>query len=286
MSNLLPVLQENDIAVEQPKKHVSYSELVTWLDCSWKHFQKYIQKIKLDSQSEHTEFGHVMHEALQTFLGTRVMPSSETVIENLKEAFAKYNISVKEKEFHDTVEPILAEVPQFLTETFGDWEYIAAEEQLYEAVMVQEDRFFKGFIDGIVKIKKSARLKRAKPDEYEYWIVDWKTCAWGWTMEKKTDRKKTMQLAFYKHFWSKKLGIPFEDIKCGFILLKRTPAKDKETGKTKSRIELVPVSVGPKTMQAALDDLGRMLGSVKKGFKTKNRNSCTYCEYKNTEHCR
>ena len=99
------------------------------------------------------------------------------------------------------------------------------------------------------------------------------------------DKKKTLQLVLYKHFWAQKLKVDLSDIRCGFVLLKRTPAKDKETGLKRSRCELVPVSVGDKSIANGLADLGRMLGSVKKKFYSKNRDSCRFCEYKSTVHC-
>lgn len=278
----LKVINENNIEklpiIE--KKHTSYSELITWIDCSWKHKLKYKDLINLSKGSEHTEFGHEVHAALDTFLKTKVMPPSEEVVVKFQEAIDKLGIEVEHKDFHDVIDPILKEVPIFLEEKFKGWEFVASEQSLYEEAGVQEDRYFKGFIDGIIKVPKSSRLKRAKPDEFEYWILDWKTCAWGWDMKKKTDPKKTMQLAFYKHFFSKKFSIDIKDIRCGFVLLKRTPSK-----KSTERCELVPVSVGEKSIQNALDNLGNMLGSFKKKLYQKNRNSCTYCEYKGTVHC-
>jgi hypothetical protein len=285
MTTHLPVINtENVLEVTPPesppvKKHVSYSELVCWLECSYRHFLKYIKKIDLDGPSVHTEFGHTMHDMGEVYLRTRVMPDPEEAKVKLTELFTKYNFEYKDKEFQDTIAPIAAEIPGFLDEHFKDWKYIGAEDKLYEAAGVQDDFFFKGFIDGIIQVPKSSRLKRAKPDEMEYWIIDWKTTGWGWTMEKKTDKKKILQLAFYKHFWAKKLGIDPKEIRCGFILLKRTPAKDKP------RCELVAVSIGEKTINDALNDLGRMIGSVKKKFMNKNRNSCKFCVYKGTAHC-
>lgn len=279
--NINSVLEEDAVGPLLPtgKRHVSYSELVCWLECSFRHYLKYIKKVDLDGPSVHTEFGHVLHDMNEKFLKTRVMPSAVEARKELTELYTKFNLNGSENEFHDTIAPITEEIPQFMDQTFKDWEFIGSEEKLYENSGVHEDQFFKGFIDGIVKVPKSSRLKRAKPGEFEYWIIDLKTTSWGWDFKKKTDKNKILQLALYKHFWSKKLGIDLKDIRCGFLLAKRTPAKGKP------RCELVAVSVGEKTIENALDNLGRMIGSVKKNLRSKNRNSCLYCVYKQTEHC-
>lgn len=278
----LPVLQPQTEQVQEGavKKHVSYSELAVWMDCAFKHKLKYITKIDLDGPSVHTEFGHVIHDICEEYLKTKTLPSSfDEKREELTNLFTKFNLKGNPKEFQDVLEPIALEVPGFLDENFKDWEYIGAEEKLYESVGVQNDMFFKGFIDGIIRVPKSSRLKRAKPDDYEYHLLDWKSSSWGWDFKKKTDPKKIMQLALYKHFWGTKLGIPLKEIRTGFVLLKRTPLKGK------TRCELVSVSIGELTIQKALDTLSKMIGSVKKGFCAKNKNSCKYCVYKSTSFC-
>ena len=72
--------------------------------------------------------------------------------------------------------------------------------------------------------------------------------------------------------------VPLKDIRCGFILLKRGAKPGKVC-------ELVKVSVGPKTLERAVKIMNSMIKMVKKGFNLKNRNSCNYCPYKDTEHC-
>ena len=72
--------------------------------------------------------------------------------------------------------------------------------------------------------------------------------------------------------------MPLKDIRCGFILLKRG-------GKPGSVCELVPVSVGPKSLARAKKIVNNMITSVKRGMFLKNRDSCRYCQFKDTEHC-
>ena len=86
------------------------------------------------------------------------------------------------------------------------------------------------------------------------------------------------QLVLYKHFWSKKHNIPLNDIRCGFILLKRG-------GKPGKVVDIVPISVGPKTLAKGIKMMNNMITSVASGMYLKNRNSCKFCPYEGTKHC-
>jgi hypothetical protein len=165
---------------------------------------------------------------------------------------------------------MLFEVPKFLDDTFHDWECFDAEEMLYEEID-NHDQKFKGYIDAIIKVK-------GKKDKDIYWLLDWKTASWGWRRDKKQDFKVQMQLVLYKNYWSKKHNIPLKDIRCGFVLLKRS-------GKDGSRCELVTVSAGPKTISKAEKNINNMLISIKRKMFLKNRNNCRFCPYKDSQHC-
>ena len=62
-------------------------------------------------------------------------------------------------------ETALLGISDFMNNNYPDWEFVSAEEQLYEKI--EENIFFKGFIDGIVKYRKGKKDK--------YVIIDWKT---------------------------------------------------------------------------------------------------------------
>ena len=46
-----------------------------------------------------------------------------------------------------------------------------------------------------------------------YYILDWKTCSWGWRSDKKRDQLTTYQLTLYKHYFAKKHNIDPKNIK-------------------------------------------------------------------------
>ena len=76
---------------------------------------------------------------------------------------------------------------------------------------------------------------------------------------------------------AKKYNIDLNNIETYFILLKRTAKKN--------RVELLRVTNGQKRLDNSKKLLTNALSNIKKGFNIKNRLSCKYCEFKNTEHC-
>ena len=311
-------LFEDPTLLPTGKSHVSYSEISDWMDCSYRHRLKHIEKINMGKPSIHTEYGQVIHDVLENYILGKHQLNEETIA-SATEAFQKlcgelkekHNINVSDKDIKDfsaSIPEIVNSVPAFMDETFPGWTGFAAEHALYESVAGQTNKWFKGFIDTVIRIPKNSRkskkvtpsdegatvmrlselVKQVKPGEekqefgdgYEFWIIDWKTTSWGWDAMKKRDFQKQLQLVFYKHYFCRLLGLRLDQVKCGFVLLKRTPRKSDN-----SRCELVPVSVGPKTETKALEVLNNMINQVSSGRAIKNRNSCRFCDYNGTEHC-
>lgn len=256
------------------KPHVSFSELREWQDCSYRHKLKHINGLDLSEPSPILDFGTAVHASCEDFLKTKDL-KPEIAESALRDAFEKQkeNSAYTEKLLNSFIQEmnlILKELSIFMEDNFPNWETVDAEHFLYEPVE-KHPHAFKGYIDAIIKIKDKKNVD-------QYWLLDWKTTSWGWASDKKTDFKTHQQLIFYKNFWSKKMKIDPKNIRCGFVLLKRT-------AKIGSKCELVKVSVGDVTTQRAIKSLGNMLSSMKKGIALKNRDSCLYCPYKNTEHC-
>tara|TARA_R110002060_G_scaffold54092_1_gene64711 strand:+ start:1520 stop:2347 length:828 start_codon:yes stop_codon:yes gene_type:complete len=267
------------------KPHVSFSEIKCWKECSWRHKLIHIDKVNLNEPSPYLDFGTAVHEGCETLLETKKV-DKQKLFKNITDAWDKYGFDdpgwVEKQpgwykyapvdEWCSWAENMWDEVPDFLDETFPGWECFEAEEMLYESVE-NKDLNFKGYIDGVIKVPKK------KGEGYNYWIIDWKTSqSYGWRRQKKQDILMTAQLILYKHFWSKKHSVELKDIRCGFVLLKRG-------GKPGNICELVTVSVGPKALERALKIMNNMIGTVKKGFFLKNRNSCKYCAFENTKFC-
>lgn len=258
------------------KPHVSFSEMRDWQDCSFRHKLKYIDKVGEDVPGVHLDFGTSVHAACEHFLKTKQM-DRKIFLTKLKELWEQHepldpkNFTTKAfTDFGKQGMSILADVPDWFNKQFPEFELVAAELPLYEP-LEGFPHAFKGFIDVVIR----APGPRGKP---LIWLLDWKTCSWGWSMEKKGDPLVRAQLVLYKNFYAQKTGTDPKDIRCGFILLKRT-------AKPGSHCELVTTSVGDVTTGRSLKIIGNMVTSVKRGIAIKNRGACTFCPYYNTPHC-
>ena len=271
------------------KPHVSFSEVRIWKECAWKHKLMYIDKILDFEAGIYTEYGSILHEAIEDYLNTKSM-KIDVAIEKLENSWKKHSFdsetSIKERTliaesqgwkyrhnyFEDWKEwctNSLEDLPIFLNENYPGWELVSAEEELYEKI--DEEMSFKGFIDCIIKYKKGKKTK--------YVIIDWKTASpRGWSRDKQQDIKTIAQLILYKHYWTRKNNIPTRDVACNFVLLKRGTKK----GKT---CKIINVSSGPKSIEKANKIVKNMIAGVRRKFFMKNRSSCKFCPFANTPDC-
>lgn len=258
------------------KPHISFSELKDWKECSFRHKLKYVDHLVEDRPGVHMDFGTACHSACENFLKTGKMDVGvfKKKLFELWQPHAPKNpkdFTVKAfKQFAKEGIGILPEVPGWFNKTFPGWSFVDAEHMLYEPI-VKHPHAFKGYIDCVIK----APGPRGKE---LIWLLDFKTCSWGWSQQKKSDELVKMQLILYKNYWAIKMGVDPKDIRCGFVLLKRT-------AKPSTRCELVTTSVGEVTTAKSLTVIDNMLHSVKKGLAIKNKNSCMFCDYRQTPHC-
>lgn len=256
------------------KPHVSFSEIRDWDACSYRHRLKYVLKIDLGQPGPLLDFGTAVHASCEDYLRTREMKPSIAL--DMIRAIWEKNAALKGFEpegldrYVQEAQGILADVPSWMEATFPGWKFVDAEHYLYEPIEGRPHAF-KGFIDGVITCD-GPRGKTL------VWLLDWKTTSWGWSSDKKSDPMVRAQLTLYKNFWSTKTGTDPRDVRCGFVLLKRT-------AKPGTRCELVTSSVGDVTTGRALQVVNNMVASVKRGIAIKNKASCEYCDYKGTEHC-
>lgn len=286
MSFHLPLFKD-EAELPTGKNHVSFSEVSTAFQCRWRHKLKYVDGLK-DGGSEHTVYGSHVHEALEYWLLNKDscwFDNEENAIgcqNAIKEGFEEIGFNPKNKLEKDWLEPaseMINGVPEWMETTFPGYSMVASELELLEPLGNKGGNIFKGYVDCVIKVPKKTRAKKGAPIKYNYWILDWKTTSWGWDKRKKSDWVKKMQLALYKHFVAKKLDIPFDDIKCGFVLLKRVV-------KTGSRFELVDVSIGDQTRLHALKHVTDTINLMNDKMWLKERGeACRYCEFFATEHC-
>mgnify|MGYP003665142153 CR=1 FL=1 len=187
------------------------------------------------------------------------------------------------KDMRAQARDLLSYIIPGLKEHFGQYEVVSAEEQLYETIE-NSDKMYKGFIDLILK-KEKYNFNRfidlvLKTKDGKYHVIDWKTCSWGWDARRKNERIVAYQLAYYKHFFSKKHNIDPAEIETHFALLKRTAKSNK--------VEIFRVTSGNKKIENSLKLLDKAVYNIKHKNYVKNRLSCTAkfgCEFYNTKYC-
>lgn len=258
------------------KAHISYSELREWKECAWRHYLNHIKGLRTSDESFALSFGKAIHSSCENYLKTREM-NPNIAIDYMKVEYERNSqlqdfIKVPFEDCVAQIERILSHIPSYMEKTFTGWLYEAAEYELYEPIGDYDGTYFKGFIDGIIKVPGK------KAGTYVYWIIDWKTSNTGWYSSKRRDVLTQNQLVLYKHYWSRKLGVKYKDVKIAFIILTRDL-------RSKRVIEHFTFSAGDKRISEAVDQLGRMINSMNVGRPRKNRDACKYCRYSNTEHC-
>jgi ATP-dependent exoDNAse (exonuclease V) beta subunit len=252
--------------------HISFSELKVWNDCSYKHKLQYVDKIKIFTSNEHTTFGTAIHETNEMTLLNKIDKSAaySYFIECFNNQMAPLLNEKNEKLFNEMkiqAKAILDDVYPAMEKYFGEYEVISTEETLMEKINdLDFEFFFKGFIDAVIKTKDG-----------KYHIIDWKTCSWGWDIEKKTAPMTTYQLTFYKEYFAQKHNIDPDMIETHFALLKRTAKKNN--------VELFKVSSGEKKTKNANTLLTKAIMNINNGKYVKNKLACSTCEFNNTPHC-
>tara|TARA_A200000159_G_scaffold164833_1_gene196645 strand:+ start:2743 stop:3525 length:783 start_codon:yes stop_codon:yes gene_type:complete len=255
-------------------KRISFSELKNWKECPYRHKLIYIDKLQHFEGNEYTAFGTAIHTVCE-----KTIPSiSESPLEIFHQAFEgelqilRSNGSTLNEELvsdmRNQATPICEQVLPSVKKHFGKFEVVSVEEQLLEPIE-EFDSYgtkFKGFIDMVIRT----------PDD-KYHIIDWKTCSWGWSRDKKSDPMTTYQLTYYKNYFSKKHNIDPNKIETYFVLLKRTAKKDN--------VEVLRVTSGKKKTDNSLKVLQNAVINIEKGVRLKNRLNCRYCKFYKTEHC-
>jgi ATP-dependent exoDNAse (exonuclease V) beta subunit len=254
--------------------HISYSEIKNWTECTWRHKLLYVDKIQVDRGNEHTAFGTAVHETIENMLLGKALDPYKYFNKIFTNELNKVGLGAGtelSKEMKTQVLGLFELVVPALDEYFlkkGGWTLVSTEEALKETITESKisGYDFKGFIDLVLK-----------DGDGHYHIIDWKTCSWGWNARKKSDILFIRQLVLYKHFYARKLKINSRAISTHFGLLKRTSKKN--------RVELFRVTSGERKTKNSLDFMDRALYNISVKRYIKNRLSCKYCPFYETEHC-
>ena len=255
-------------------KRISFSELKNWKECPYRHKLIYVDKLPHFQGNEYTVFGTAIHYVCENIIpnsskkGIELFNKSfDEGLEQLRESEISINSALVE-EMREQAKPICSQILPAVRNHFGEFEIVSVEEEILEPISEFQSfgTNFKGFIDMVIKT----------PDQ-KYHIIDWKTCSWGWSSDKKTDPMTTYQLTYYKNYFAKKHNIKDRDIETYFVLLKRTAKREN--------VEVLRITSGPKKVQNALKVLENAVINIEKQNYVKNRLNCKYCKFYKTEYC-
>ena len=276
---------------------VSFSQYSTYSTCPRMYKHQYIDKLGESSANVHTIFGTAMHEVIQHYLtvfyGVSKKQANELnldkmLLSKLREEFVKEKEKMSEgapctqlelEEFFGDGRRILEwfvkHIEKFYTKS--GYELVAIEMPLnYE---IKAGVHFIAFIDIV--------LREIGSDEII--IIDLKTSTNGWNKYQKEDKIKNAQILIYKKFYSDLFGVPMQNIKVEFQIMKRKLMEDAPYPIPRIS-KHIPPNGKPSVMKAydefmgfintVFDDTGeRKLDIEYSKTPGKNKKNCKYCEF-------
>jgi hypothetical protein len=259
--------------------HISYSEFTKYQECGHRHLiEKYLEIVP-PTTSIHLIFGNSIHSSIE--MGLKENWQLERRIEHFREMFYTNMMN----ELKDS--PEFRQVNEFMeqginiialvntTKLLEKYELVGVETALYENLF--SNYHFKGFIDLIVKDRKTGRII----------IIDWKTSGEPWDVQKKKKDKIFMaQMRFYKYFYGRKFNVSLDQIDCKYVVLNRLKSKklpdlgfgDLQPVEIFSDLEEIESSL--KLLSESIRDIHirNYFPKAKLNGKTSN---CFFCPFKN-----
>jgi hypothetical protein len=276
---------------------VSFSQYSTYSTCPRMYKHQYIDKLGESSANVHTIFGTAMHEVIQHYLtvfyGVSKKQANELnldkmLLSKLREEFVKEKEKMSEgapctqlelEEFFGDGRRILEWFVKHIEKLYtkSGYELVAIEMPLnYE---IKAGVHFIAFIDIVLREIGSGEII----------IIDLKTSTNGWNKYQKEDKIKNAQILIYKKFYSDLFGVPMQNIKVEFQIMKRKLMEDAPYPIPRIS-KHIPPNGKPSVMKAydefmgfintVFDDSGeRRLDIEYSKTPGKNKKNCKYCEF-------
>lgn len=249
---------------------VSYSELKTHTECSYRHYLEYDLDKKQDA-TVWTVYGNSLHEAIDRNVGGNKLSwitFGKTFLRWVRKNSVDPKVCPDPKQWIRCGFQLYHEVFSWIDKEFDYPEILETEMRLEVPITKYPDWIFKGFIDLVLKTKDGM-----------VHICDLKTSKEGWHLKKKTDELVQKQLCVYKLFYCKLKNMDPNLVKTHFIILKREPKPGEE------RIEKLPIASSAVKMRNCEEWVDQKIGQMINQKKLKNKLSCRFCQFKNTPDC-
>lgn len=277
---------------------ISYSQYSKYAKCPRSWELAYKLNLRTKDPSIHTLFGTSFHETLQEYLGLYLNSTTDDFKRyDYKDRLKTYMVENYTKDISDTEHYT---TPEELNEFWEDgnnimnelipniytyfdnkrYDLLGIEVPIYrKATELDFDVNMLAYVDIVLYDKIMSNIV----------LIDIKTSFKGWNKHMRNDMLKQSQLLFYKYYFSKQYGVPYENINVKFLIVTRK----LEYGD--SRISMFTIPETPNDVDNSLKNLTDFVensfekdGSYKEnvvyhaisGDRNKN---CKYCEFKDRE---
>jgi disulfide oxidoreductase YuzD len=276
---------------------VSFSQYSMYSNCPQQYKLNYIDKLGESSGNIHTIFGTGMHETIQHYLSVMYGVSKKQadeinvdklLLEKMKEAFQKEKDALTEglpatqlemEEFYGDGRRILEWFKKHIGKFYSKTGYELVGIEIPLNAKIREGVHFIGFIDIVLREVGSGEII----------IIDLKTSTAGWNKYQKEDKYKNAQIVLYKKFYSDLFGVPLNQIRVEYQILRRKISED--TPYPIPRISKhIPANGGP-SVKKVYEEFNQFIDSVfdsEGKYKDipypkvpgQNGKNCKFCEFK------
>ena len=228
---------------------VSFSQLGTYMSCPHKWQLQYKENTGLFDYNIHMIFGSALHEVLQDYI-TKIYEESGAAADRMdleqlfkQRFFHHYKENKKRNNGNDFSDA--AEMREFFNDGMDIINFVKKKKGSYFSrkgwylVGVEipiltkpnsffQNMYFKGYLDLVLYHEPTNTFT----------IYDIKTSTSGWNKWKKKDDKKNFQLILYRSYFAKQFGIPEEDIKVEFFIVKRKINEEADYARMRQRVQI------------------------------------------------
>lgn len=296
------VLEAKGRRLKEDEKNISFSQFYMYSQCPHKWYLTYVRNLSPYQPSIYTTFGTALHETIQEWLEvmyTKTAREAEEIDLHalLKERMVKTYKKEKYKNGHEHFSDEV-EMSSFLEDGIQILDYLKKKRNVYFPIKgtylagievpilypIQENLFFKGFIDLVFYNKNTDRFR----------IVDIKTSTSGWKDYAKKDTDKISQVLLYKEYFAKQFDTDVEKIDVEYFIVKRKVPKDPDFAAMGRRVQEFKPAAGKINRGRALKKIGEF---IKEGFdssgqfidkayqKKPSKSNCRFCVFKDNPLC-
>ena len=293
------LVKESYIKQSKKNKHISYSQLSTYLNCPRLWELQYLRKLAPYDPSIHMVFGSAFHESLQHYLDVMYTDSVkaaneidlnshlyERMIKNYKRqkkmnGFEHFSTAEELNLFYLDGKHILDWIKKrrgaYFSSSRKGVHLAGIETLLYQKI--SPGVYFKGLIDLVFYDER----------DDSYTLVDIKTSTKGWSKWAKEDDIKTSQLLLYKEFFAKQFNVDINKVNIQYFIVKRKVPVEADFATMQKRVqEFIPasgkikrgkaISYMNKFIKDTLNDKGEY---IDKRYTCTNQKPCFFCNVYN-----